>query len=559
MFEVEASLPVRAPAERVLAEVSTLEGFLRFEEEFVHLARVRRENGWEHAEAVVRSGPSFVQVRVRHRVTRDGDCVIEVRGLPLFALVQDVYRAEETGNGCLLTHRTRLWPHRPWVGRAIHRLLGGHMVRHNRSELEEVRATVESREAVIPLARTATVEPDGDGVVPAEIVRRGPEVLLRCDSPDGDGNEVPVTGDSRTYRRRQGSPAPPDAGHLVHRELPADATDIFLDLTRRCNLRCPACFASSNEGDFPEPTLEEVRRRLSRVATRPLVSIKGGEPTMRDDLPDFVREIRAMGFPLKINTNGLRFTDAAYARTIREAGCDTICIQWDGLDDEVIRSLRGRPLADQKRRAMENLFATGFNVILAVMIVEGQTAERIREILLYALDHPQISLIGFLPVSNIGRNVMEGRDATLSMDGFFGHLERQLGPDLLREDFDLVKTAADRAADLVGGAKFRALSCSYGLFLLHRGRDFVPASRLLSPSAWAGRPWLAPAAAALSRKIAGGRLLASHPRILGVVVEKFRDRECFDLAEAARCRKFYLVPDGFVQPCVHNTLLSGGC
>lgn len=81
--------------------------------------------------------------------------------------------------------------------------------------------------------------------------------------------------------------------------------------TRGCNLRCPFCQnvhllvrpGSIDKG--PVVPLEEIIAFLSeRQGFLDAVVISGGEPTLHPELPDFIREIKAMGYLVKLDTNG---------------------------------------------------------------------------------------------------------------------------------------------------------------------------------------------------------------------------------------------------------------
>ena len=83
---------------------------------------------------------------------------------------------------------------------------------------------------------------------------------------------------------------------------------VLLELTHRCDLHCPVCFASAGgEGDL---TIDEVAALYDMLMERggPYnIQLSGGEPTMRDDLPEIVRLGRERGFSFfQLNTNGLR-------------------------------------------------------------------------------------------------------------------------------------------------------------------------------------------------------------------------------------------------------------
>ena len=70
----------------------------------------------------------------------------------------------------------------------------------------------------------------------------------------------------------------------------------LIDVTNRCNLTCPICFANASaKGYVVEPTFEEIVRIMEHFRSmKPfpavLLQLSGGEPTMRDDLPEIIRK-----------------------------------------------------------------------------------------------------------------------------------------------------------------------------------------------------------------------------------------------------------------------------
>ena len=74
-----------------------------------------------------------------------------------------------------------------------------------------------------------------------------------------------------------------------------------------CNLRCPFCHNASLVLTSPEPAMTEeeffafLKKRKGLLDG---VCITGGEPTLRKDLPEFIRKIRDMGYLVKLDTNG---------------------------------------------------------------------------------------------------------------------------------------------------------------------------------------------------------------------------------------------------------------
>lgn len=94
------------------------------------------------------------------------------------------------------------------------------------------------------------------------------------------------------------------------------AATIFLG---GCNFRCPFCQNSSlvlNPSAQPEIPVKEVLSFLKkRKGILEGVCITGGEPTLSPDLPELLQEIRTLGYPIKLDTNG---THPALLKTLTE-------------------------------------------------------------------------------------------------------------------------------------------------------------------------------------------------------------------------------------------------
>ena len=80
--------------------------------------------------------------------------------------------------------------------------------------------------------------------------------------------------------------------------------------TGGCNFRCPFCHNASlvvperfADTISEHEVLEFLRSRVGRLSG---VCISGGEPTLQPDLPAFIRRLRAMGYKIKLDTNGYR-------------------------------------------------------------------------------------------------------------------------------------------------------------------------------------------------------------------------------------------------------------
>lgn len=84
------------------------------------------------------------------------------------------------------------------------------------------------------------------------------------------------------------------------------ACTVFL---QGCNWRCPFCHNSQLMAGNTQPFME-TEAFLSFLKTRKGlldgVCVSGGEPTLRKELPGFLEAIKAMGFLVKLDTNGTR-------------------------------------------------------------------------------------------------------------------------------------------------------------------------------------------------------------------------------------------------------------
>lgn len=214
---------------------------------------------------------------------------------------------------------------------------------------------------------------------------------------------------------------------------------VLLELTRRCNLRCPVCFASAGrEGDLG---LDEIARLYDMLMAHggPFnIQLSGGEPTVRDDLPEIVRLGRERGFTFfQLNTNGLRLaSEPGYAVQLHEAGVSCVFLQFDGLRPDTYVRLRGRDIAVEKLRAIDNCTAAGLPVVLVPTLVPGVNVDEIGGILRFALSRGKaVRGVHFQPVSYFGRCELPEPEARLTIPRVLREIEAQTGGVMRSEDF----------------------------------------------------------------------------------------------------------------------------
>ena len=158
-------------------------------------------------------------------------------------------------------------------------------------------------------------------------------------------------------------------------------TYLRLSLTDRCNFRCSYC-APDGPDRCGDPLGREELARLVRIFAGlgvRRVRLTGGEPTLRADLLDVVRDVRATPGveEVALTTNGHAL--GALAGALREAGVSRLNVSLDTLDPERLRRISG-PAASLERivAGLAAALRAGFaSVKLNVVVVRGENEEEL--------------------------------------------------------------------------------------------------------------------------------------------------------------------------------------
>lgn len=431
------------------------------------------------------------------------------------------------------------------------------------------------------LARTESVCPECLARIPAERVQRGADILLRKTCPAHGPFETILWRGDPAYAdwARPKRPAFPRAPlTAVEQGCPFDCglcpdhrqqtCTALLEVTQRCNLTCPVCFADAGGRVPADPDLATVAgwyRRLLESGGPCNVQLSGGEPTLRDDLPEIVALGRSLGFGfIQVNTNGLRLAaEPAYAAALKAAGVSSVFLQFDGTDDAIYRQLRGVPLLAAKIAAVEHCAQHRIGVILVPTLVPGVNVSNVGAIVDFALRHaPTVRGVHFQPVSYFGRYPAPPDDA-----------QRVTIPDVIRA----IET---QTGGRVRRDAFEPPGCENALCSFHANFVLMPDGALLpwtqhTPSSCGCAPEDAAEGAARARGFVAAHWIAPEaviplhagPSLGGwdVVLERaqthafslsgmaFQDAWTLDLERLRDCCIHTVSPDGRIIPfCAYN-------
>jgi cyclic pyranopterin phosphate synthase len=190
-------------------------------------------------------------------------------------------------------------------------------------------------------------------------------------------------------------------GELAPRELvdPQRRTVDYLriSVTDRCNYRCTYCIPHDGASHVDRAdvlSFEEIvalARAFVALGVRRL-RLTGGEPTVRRDLPELARMLRALPGvdDLALSTNGHLLPELA--APLRAAGVDRLNVSVDSLDEARFRRITGRGDLARVLAGLEAARAAGFaSIKLNTVAVKGFNDDELATICRFAWER------GFVP------------------------------------------------------------------------------------------------------------------------------------------------------------------
>ena len=219
----------------------------------------------------------------------------------------------------------------------------------------------------------------------------------------------------------------------------------LIDVTNRCNLKCPVCFANAAVSRYLyEPSYEEIREMLrnlrgNKPVPAPAIQYAGGEPTVRKDIVELIKLAKEEGFKhTQIATNGLRLArNPELAKELKEAELNTVYLQFDGVTEEPYLKIRNKNLLGTKLKAIENCRKVDLGIVLVPTIIKGINDHQIGDIIRFAVENIDIIRgVNFQPVSFAGRTPSdEVEKQRITIPDFEKLVEEQTESKIKIEDF----------------------------------------------------------------------------------------------------------------------------
>ena len=140
-----------------------------------------------------------------------------------------------------------------------------------------------------------------------------------------------------------------------------------VEVTNRCNLRCPHCASASGRARADEMSLGELRhvmRDLSELGCK-IVTLLGGECLLRPDWYAIASSVKPLGMKLQLVTNGLLVTETVREQ-FRALKPYAIGVSLDGATSDSYRRARGVDGYATCRRLLDDLVLDGHRQVTAI-------------------------------------------------------------------------------------------------------------------------------------------------------------------------------------------------
>jgi uncharacterized radical SAM superfamily Fe-S cluster-containing enzyme len=236
--------------------------------------------------------------------------------------------------------------------------------------------------------------------IAADVFERGGEVWMDKACPDHGRFSALLAGDARHYHV-----ADPNAGSLgsccgpgrhCGDQVANHSCNMLIEITQRCNLTCPTCYAGSSPERDEFLSLAAFAELLDGLLAKgkgdaDLVQLSGGEPTIHPEFFAVLDHALARVKQVYVNTNGIKLADERFAAQLAARGERVSAyLQFDGFKRGTLELLRGRgELLDTKLRAADHCEALGINTVPVMTLTPGVNDDELGAFVRFAAARPR--------------------------------------------------------------------------------------------------------------------------------------------------------------------------
>ncbi|MFX1257310.1 MAG: radical SAM protein, partial [Promethearchaeota archaeon] len=207
---------------------------------------------------------------------------------------------------------------------------------------------------------------------------------------------------------------------------------VYLELTRKCNLKCKTCYNKSRNKLTKELTKEEIFKIFNDLKNGGTFEIRitGGEPTLRYDFFDIVNYAHNLGFFVSVGTNGI--LSNKMLEKISKTPIDLIIISLDG-PEKINDSIRGNGSFAKSINSLRYLSQKTDKQLRISMVIGKYNVNNIDFVVKLA-DELKIKELNLIPIRLNGRALKLPKQSFLTTKEYYDFVKRV---ELLRKSFDV--------------------------------------------------------------------------------------------------------------------------
>lgn len=170
----------------------------------------------------------------------------------------------------------------------------------------------------------------------------------------------------------------------------------FIEITTRCNMKCPVCYADADSKgkDIPYDEIVRLLETMAKEDKDTHLILTGGEPTIHPDFFKIVQKVAELGLIRRtfVATNCITIANKEFCKKVYDAGIRKFYFAFDGTDREACIKLRGSLIAyESARKAIQNIRELGKAwIILSFTASKEWNLNNLPEAIKFAMDNQDV-------------------------------------------------------------------------------------------------------------------------------------------------------------------------